>query len=137
MPEVSDIEARTLGIAIRRDWCEVYERFWRPESFPQWASGLSRADLRQVGDTWRATGPEGPISIRFTPRNEFGVMDHWVDLGGGREIYVPLRVIAAGEGCLVTLTLFRQPGMTDSVFAADAGWIERDLRALKALAEHG
>jgi hypothetical protein len=132
---MSEMEARTLSIAIRRDWRAVYEHFWRPESFPQWASGLSRADLRQVGDTWRATGPEGPISIRFTPRNEFGVMDHWVDLGGGREIYVPLRMIAAGEGCLVTLTLFRQPEMTDSAFAADADWIERDLRALKSLAE--
>jgi hypothetical protein len=134
---MSEMEARTLSIAIRRDWREVYERFWRPESFPQWASGLSQADLREVGGTWRATGPEGPISIRFTPHNAFGVMDHWVDLGGGREVYVPLRVIAAGEGCLVSLTLLRQLGMTDSAFAADADWIERDLRALKALAENG
>ena len=134
---MSEMEARTLSIAIRRDWREVYERFWRPESFRHWASGLSQADLREAGGTWQATGPEGPISIRFTPHNHFGVMDHWVDLGCGREIYVPLRVIAAGEGCLVTLTLFRQPGMTDSVFAADADWIERDLRALKALAENG
>ena len=134
---MSEMEARTLGIAIRRHWREVYERFWRPERFPLWASGLSQADLRQVGDSWRALGPEGPLSIRFTPLNELGVMDHWVDLGGGREIYVPLRVLAAGEGCLVTLTLFRQPEMTEARFAADADWVERDLQALKSLAETG
>ncbi|MFX8145270.1 hypothetical protein ABTL24_19370, partial [Acinetobacter baumannii] len=58
-----------------------------------------------------------------------------VDLGGGREIYIPLRVVGNAEGCLVSLTLFRQPEMDDATFAADAAWVERDLLALKALAE--
>jgi hypothetical protein len=31
--------------------------------------------------------------------------------------------------------LFRQPGMDDERFAADAKWIHRDLKALKALIE--
>ncbi len=85
------------------------------------------------GEAWTAEGPEGPIRIRFTGRNAFGVMDHTIDAGTGPKIYVPLRVIANGEGAEVLLTLFRQPGMSDEKFAADAEWVQRDLLALKAL----
>ena len=38
-------------------------------------------------------------------------------------------------GSEVIFTLFRLPGMTDEAFARDAEWVERDLRALKALLE--
>ena len=37
-------------------------------------------------------------------------------------------------GIPLMLTLFRQPGMDDEMFARDAKWITRDLRALKAFA---
>jgi hypothetical protein len=126
-------EARTLSIAIARDWREVYDAIWRPEDFPRWASGLSQAGLTRDGDVWRARGPEGPVTIRFTGYNAFGIMDHYVDVGIGAEIYIPLRVIENGEGALVSLTLYRLPGMSDARFAADATWVERDLTALKAL----
>jgi hypothetical protein len=62
-------------------------------------------------------------------------MDHWVDVGGGPEVYVPLRVMASGTGCLVSLTLFRQPEMDEARFAQDVAWVERDLEVLKRLAE--
>ena len=100
-----------------------------------WASGLSHGPMEPDGAGWRAQGPEGPIRITFTPQNSFGVMDHWVDLGGGRVVYVPLRIVANEEGSEVVLTLFRQPGMSDGTFAADEAWIRRDLAKLKALAE--
>ncbi len=129
------LAARTISLSIQRDWRDLYERFWRPESFPLWASGLSKAGLEQAGDVWRAKGPDGPMTIRFTPHNAFGLMDHWVDVGGGCEVYVPLRVVANGTGCLVSLTLFRQPEMDEARFAQDAAWVERDMEALKYLAE--
>lgn len=125
------LPARTYSISINRDWQALYEAIWRPELFPKWASGLAESDLRQEGGKWLADGPEGPISIRFTPHNDYGVMDHFVDTGDGKEIHVPLRVIQNGEGAEVMLTLFRQPGMDDEMFARDAKWITRDLRALK------
>jgi hypothetical protein len=73
--------------------------------------------------------------ISFTDHNAFGVMDHWVDLGGGRVVYVPMRVVENGKGAEVLLTLFRQPDMSDAKFAEDQIWVRRDLSALKALAE--
>ncbi|MFC4595598.1 polyketide cyclase [Sphingobium tyrosinilyticum] len=125
------LPARTYSVSINRDWRVLYEAIWRPEVFPKWASGLSESDLRQEGDQWFADGPEGSITIRFTPHNDYGVMDHFVDTGDGQEIHVPLRVIQNGDGAEVMLTLFRQPGMDDEMFARDAKWITRDLRALK------
>ncbi|WP_311271211.1 polyketide cyclase [Sphingobium sp. WCS2017Hpa-17] len=128
------LPARTYSISINRDWQALYEAIWWPEVFPKWASGLAEFDLRQEGDKWLADGPEGPITIRFTPHNDYGVMDHFVDTGDGKEIHVPLRVIQNGNGAEVMLTLFRQPGMDDEMFARDAKWITRDLRALKTFA---
>jgi hypothetical protein len=63
-------------------------------------------------------------------------LDHTVVPAPGVEIHVPLRVVANGDaGSEVLLTLFRRPGVSDEEFAADAGWVSRDLRALKALLE--
>ncbi len=128
-------ETRTLSVSIDRPWQSLYETWWRPETFPQWASGLSQSNLERRGERWHAVGPEGPIAITFTEHNAFGVMDHWVELGDGQDIYIPLRIIANGSGAEVQLTLFRQPGMSDEAFAADQAWVQRDLLALKTLSE--
>ncbi len=133
VPGAAMHESRTICISVSRNWQDVYEAIWRPEDFPKWASGLSKAGLAKDGDTWKAQGPEGPIRIRFTAHNAFGIMDHYVDTGSGPEIYVPLRIIQNGDGAEVQLTLFRQPGMSDAKFDEDAEWVRRDLLAMKAL----
>jgi hypothetical protein len=127
------LEATTLGIAIDRPWRALYDAIWQPTFFPEWASGLSRSSLQGEGKRWRAQGPEGTVWIRFTPHNEFGVMDHYVDTGSGPEISIPLRVIENDGGAEVILTLFRQPGMTDEKFQADMDWVRRDLERLQEL----
>ena len=78
-------------------------------------------------------GPQGPVRIRFTERNAFGVMDHHVALDTGPEVHVPMRLVPNGGGAEVLVTLFRRPGMSDAGFAADAAWVLRDLLTLKAL----
>ena len=127
--------AKTISVSIARPWREIYERIWRPEQFPSWASGLSNAHLERDGEWWCGRGPEGSIRVRFTGYNDFGVMDHWVDAGGGSIVYVPLRTVENGEGAEVLLTLFRQPGMSDTKFAEDEAWVRRDLEALKRFIE--
>jgi hypothetical protein len=126
-------EARTLSVSIEKDWRELYDAIWRPEFFPNWASGLSQSSLRQDGGCWEAEGPDGKVWIRFTAHNSFGIMDHYVDTGRDQEIYVPLRVIPNEGGAEVLLTLFRLPDMSDEKFDADAEWVRRDLLALKNL----
>ena len=109
------LPATTFSVSIDHDWQALYERIWRPEFFPKWASGLSEADLREEGGAWVATGPEGPVRIRFAANNAYGVMDHSVDPGDGNEIHIPLRVIQNGDGAEVLLTLYRQPDMDDDM----------------------
>jgi hypothetical protein len=131
------MSTRTYSISIGQEWRALYERIWRPDFFSKWASGLAESDLRKDGDQWLADGPEGPIRIRFTPYNSYGVMDHFVETAEGHTVYVPLRVVQNGVGAEVMLTLFRQPEMDDQRFAADAKWVNRDLKSLKTLVERG
>lgn len=126
---------RHLSVSIGRDAERAYEFLSRPENFAKWASGLA-GSLGKVGGEWVARTPEGPMKVRFSEPNELGVLDHWVYPQGGGEIYVPLRVIASGEGCCeLVLTLFRQRGVSDEKFAADVDWVMRDLQAAKKLLE--
>ena len=134
MSDTPMLPSRTYSVSIDRDWRQLYEAIWRPEFFAEWAGGLSESHLRVDGDGWLADGPEGPIRITFTPHNAYGVMDHFVDTGAGGVVHVPLRVVQNGRGAEVMLTLYRQPGMDDAKFAADAKLINRDLARLKSVA---
>jgi hypothetical protein len=130
------LESVTVSISLARPWRDVYESVWRPQDFPRWASGLSRSILKEdVAGWWKAEGAEGPVKIRFSEHNSFGVMDHVVDLGNGSQVYVPMRIVANGEDAEVLFTLFRQEAMSDEKFASDAVWVRRDLQALKSLIE--
>jgi hypothetical protein len=128
------LETRTISVSIRREWRAVYEFARRPENFARWASGAAKS-LRREGDDWVADGPDGRAILRFAARNDFGVLDHWVTLASGAEISMPVRAVPNGGGCEVLFTLFRQPGMSDEMFARDAAWVAKDLAALKALLE--
>jgi hypothetical protein len=127
------LEVKTISVSIDRDWHDVYNAIWRPEAFQSWASGLAKSALEKCGDHWEAHGPEGSVKIRFTGHNQFGVMDHYVRLSNGEEIYVPLQVFQYGTGAEVALTLFRQPDMSVEKFEADVAWVRCDLAALSTL----
>ena len=125
---------RTLSVSINRSATEAYEFLSVPENFPKWASGLG-GSLRPAGADWIAETAEGPATVCFSERNAFGVLDHSVRLPRGGSVYVPLRVVAKGDGCELVLTLFRQPATSDEKFAADAEWVMRDLHAAKRILE--
>jgi len=127
-------QSRNLSVSINRDARDVYNFVCVPENFPHWASGLGKS-LKKVNGEWIAETPEGPVKIRFTERNEFGILDHWVSPKPGVQIYIPMRAIANGSGSELIFTLFRLPDMSDEQFVADAEWVMRDLTSLKILLE--
>jgi len=129
-----ETDARTLSIWIDRDPQRTYAFASVPENFPAWASGLCQSIARKA-DAWIAQTPGGPMKVRFTETNGFGVLDHYVEPPEGAAVYVPMRVVAHGRGSEVLLTLFRQPGMTDGKFEEDARWVARDLKRLKEVLE--
>jgi hypothetical protein len=127
-------QSRNLSVQINRNPRDVYNFTSVPENFPRWASGLGKS-LKRVNDEWIAETPQGPRKVRFTERNEFGILDHYVNPEPGVEIYIPMRVIPNGSGSELIFTLFRLSDVSDEKFAADAEWVMRDLTALKNLLE--
>ena len=126
----------TVQVSIDHSLQQAYAFLRQPESFPKWASGLASGVTRE-DDKWFGAAPEGRVEITFSEANPYGVLDHWVKLPDGQELYIPLRVIANGAGCEVLLTVFRRPGASDEDFARDQEWVQRDLSALKQLLDDG
>ena len=105
-------------MTIERPPGEVYAFVSDPKNLQAWASGLAAA-----------------VKVRFVEPNKFGVLDHFVKIASGDEVYVPMRVFPNGEGSEVLLTIFRQQGSSEEKFAEDTQWVRRDLEALKELLE--
>src|SRR6185503_7257611 len=128
------MNAHTVGVSIARSAREVYEFVAAPPNFARWAAGLG-SGFANEGGQGAASTPQGRVRVRFAERNAFGVVDHWVTLASGEEVYVPLRVVPNGAGSEVMLTVFRRAGMTDAEFDADVAAVRRDFAGLKALLE--
>jgi hypothetical protein len=128
------VESRTISVRIDRPFDKVYEFLVDPSKWNQWAFGLGK-NIRRSQDGWIADSDGGVATVQFTPRNNFGVVDHTVIRPSGQRVYVPMRLIANGSGCELLFTLFREPNMSDAQFASDAGFVQRDLDGLKKLFE--
>lgn len=130
------VSSLTLSITIRCCPHKVYDFLVDPRNLPRWASGLAAGIRREgEGSGWLADGPAAQVSLHFAPVNDFGVLDHVVTLPDGHSVMVPMRVLDNHGASELLFTLFRQPGMDDDRFRADADWVRRDLQALKALLE--
>lgn len=127
-------ESKIISISIERSFHDVYDFMAQPTSFARWASGLGKP-IGSEGTVWRFDGETGPVKVRFTEPNAYGVLDHYVELPDGSETYVPMRAIANGTGTEVQFTLVRGRGMSDEKLATDAEWVMRDLVRLKELLE--
>jgi hypothetical protein len=88
-------EVRYLSISIDLEPEAVYAFTSNPENLPQWAAGLGQG-VRRAGEDWEVQTEQGPVGLRFTPHNEYGVLDHTVVLPDGTEVYVPMRVMPNG-----------------------------------------
>jgi hypothetical protein len=128
------VESRTITVRIDRPFDQVYEFLVDPVHWNQWAFGLGK-EIRRSKDGWIADSGGGVAQVRFTPRNSFGVVDHTVIRPSGQRVYIPMRLIANGEGCELLFTLYREPDMSDAQFTSDAGFVQRDLDGLKRLLE--
>ncbi len=128
------LKSVTLNISINRSPQVVYDVVSNAENLPKWAKmfclTVSRADAGWIVET-----PQGPVTLRFAERNTFGVLDHYVTVFPGVEVYVPMRVVQNGQGCEVLFTLFQANDMPDEKFAEDMRWVNQDLRNLKSLLE--
>lgn len=127
-------ESRHIAERIERPADEVYAYAADPAHLPEWAAGLGDG-IDQVDGRWFLRAGDGSVEIAFAPRNELGVLDHYVTMPSGETIYVPMRVIADGESSEVVFTLRPLPGMTKEELAHDAAAVVADLTKLKEVLE--
>lgn len=126
--------AQYISVSINRPATEVYEFASNPENIPKWAAGLG-GTIRKVGKDWISESPIGAVKVRFADKNTFGILDHNVTLPSGKKVYNPMRVFPNNDGSELVFTLYRQPDMSDQMFAEDAAAVKRDLESLKTLLE--
>lgn len=129
-------QSHLVALSIRRPAADVYAFLAEPRNFPKWAAVVV-PPLRQVGpDEWAADSQVGERLIRFTPRNDFGVLDHAVYRRGEEPVMMPMRVVSnGGDGCELTFLYYRRPGMTDEEYASGCEWIDSDFLALQSMLE--
>lgn len=115
-------ESRHVGVWINVTVPVAYDFIADPRNLPAWAAGVDPAQM----------------TVEFSPRNVFGVLDHVVRTPNGQAFYNPFRVIPAGGGqgrCEVVFTVRRRPGVTDDEFRADVAAVTADLQTLRRLLE--
>jgi hypothetical protein len=124
-----------ISVSIDRPADTVYEFASNPENLPKWAAGLGDS-IKNVDGDWIAESPMGRIKVKFADKNKFGVLDRDVSLPSGTKFYNPMRVFPNNDGSELIFTLYRQPDMSDQMFAEDADAVTRGLRKLKTLLEN-
>lgn len=127
-------ESRHISEHIGRPVDAVYAYVSNPANLAHWAPGLGNS-VAQVDGQWFVDTPAERLRFAFAPRNDFGVLDHYLTMSTGEVIYVPVRAIADDDGAEVVFTLRRRPGMTDEQFKSDGDAVVADLARLKVILE--
>ncbi len=127
--------SRTVSVVIALPWRVVYEFTANAGHLPLWAPGFARS-IEQRGNEWIAQTTLGEAKVRFAPANDFGVLDHAVEIDG-QHFHNPMRVIPNGDGAEVMFTAMQLPGVGDAQFAIDLDTIRSDLAALRDVLESG
>ncbi len=107
----------------------------QPENFPAWAEGLGKSFHHVKSSDWQVDTPMGAMTVRFTPPNDHGVLDHTLIPPEGALMENPMRVFRNDTGCEVVFTLFHRAGQSDAEYEQDAVAITKDLQVLKRILE--
>jgi hypothetical protein len=135
--------AKHISVSINRPAAEVYQFTSNPENFPKWVAFVksitnqtNQSNQANQGPVWIGKTDLGEIKFRFSPQNNFGILDHEVTLPDGEKVSNPMRVVANNKGCEFIFTLFRLPNRTEEEFSQDAKAVTDDLQKLKEIMEN-
>ena len=131
-------ESVAIKVAINRPYDQVYELLVDPLFFGRWAVNPDTPMVPLGGGDWLVQLPRGETVIRFTLRNDFGVLDYQTFSPGDADGPVtPVRLIHNDGGCELVLVWEKRPGVSDEKFRSDSEWVASDLQRLKSLIEGG
>lgn len=125
--------AHTVSVGISVEPKTVYAYASDPAHLPIWAPGFVKS-IEKRGTHWLAQTSLGEVTFRFAPANDFGVLDHDVDLASGT-VHNAMRVVPNGAGSEVLFTLIQSPGVSDAQFQQDMDTVRADLNKLRTVLE--
>ena len=128
------MKSNTISISIKRDHKTVYEFISNLENLPRWASSTFPS-IKEINGEWLIDTPQGQNKVRLSERNDFGILDHYVKLPSGVEVYIPMRVVKNNDGSEVMVTVFQTKEMTNKVYEEDLQTVKKDLNHLKTVIE--
>lgn len=125
-----------IAITIDHPLDDTYRFLADPLNYALWAA-VDGKSFRQLdsGDWAEDTTFGGLRHFRFTPANDFGVLDHAVFVPGEDPVWTPMRVTANQAGTDLAFTFYQRPGMDDAAFASAIEWITTDFMTLKTWLE--
>jgi len=127
-----------ISIYIDRPFAPVYDFLLDPANLMRWMPSLGPMLRHVVDEEWVAENPDwpiGPLTMRFTPRNRYGVLDVAVSSASLGTMSVPCRLVPNGIGCEIIYLLRQSAGSTEDAFASEQEWLRSDLLTLKTLLE--
>jgi len=125
--------AHTVSVGIPLEPRAVYAYASDPANLPIWAPGFVKS-IEKRGAGWVAQTTLGQVTFRFAAANDFGVLDHDVELPSGT-VHNAMRVVPNGAGSEVLFTLIQFPGISDAQFQQDMDTVRADLNKLRTLLE--
>lgn len=132
------LSVETVSVTIDRAYATVYDFLAEPRNLVRWVDVLGPVHRAVAPMEWVFDRPAfhpGPIRLRFTPRNAFGVLDVHAYSGEVLIHWAPVRAIDLGAATAVTFGLVRGADWAASHNASERDWIEADLLTLKTLLE--
>lgn len=130
------LKARTLTVQIARPIEKVYAYLVDPANLAGWTMVSNGQEHPEAGPlVWSFDGPRGTVMVHFTPPNVFNVLDYALYSHGIKTQSAHVRLIANGEGTVLTHTSVQQPMVPDDAFASEEEWMLSDLLVLKSLLE--
>lgn len=130
------MSSEAISIVTEQPFDEVYRFLADPLNFPSWGPAQN-SDMRHLGaGDWLVDFQKGPMILRFTEPNLYGVLDYRIFRPGdapGR--LVSVRLLTVGDGCELTMCRRQRPGVSDQQFVAEGVALRGYFARLKALLE--
>lgn len=127
-----------VQVSINRRYHEAYAILADPQNYPLW-SPVAETIFEPVGDdglSYLVELPRGRRILRYSPPNQYGVLDYMViEEGKDRGPVTSLRLVPNEDGCELFVVFFQRPDQSDEQFASDVEWARADFNAVKLVVE--
>ena len=131
------LKSRDITTPLHRRYADVYGFLAEPTNFALWGGTEPDTEMKHLGGSdYLVVLPSGRRVMRFTPLNDFGVLDYQVFMEGETNGPVtPVRIHPNQDGSEIVFTWFQRPGVSDEQFESEAEWAYSDLLRMKAYIE--